>query len=130
MSAGRWGRTNTVERARRLKVLPANTFSPSQTTVQQARWPAMKVHDGMKAPCEQPRRKGQFARSTQNFINIRIAIKAVGELRFHQNRDAEFRKLCLQCANRSRQQQAIAHGTEANEKDAGLRGKTIEKLFS
>src|SRR5213593_994245 len=130
MCVWRGGWKKTVVKGRRLIMLTPNAFSPGHATVEQARWPAMKVHDGMKAPRQQPRRKRQFGRTSQNFIDIWIGIKAVGEPRLHKNRDAEFRKLRLQRANGRRQQQAIAHGTQSNEKNAGLRGETMEKLFS
>src|SRR5436309_14968103 len=108
----------------------ADPVSPSQTTVQQTRRPAMKVHDGIEAPGEQPRRKGPLVRSTQDFIDIGIGVKAIHESRFHENRDAECRKLRLQRADGGRKQQAIPHGTKTNEKDTGSRRKALKQDYS
>ena len=90
----------------------------------------MKVHDGIEAPGEQPRRKGPLVRSTQDFIDVGIGVKAIDEWRFHENRNAECRKLRLQRADGGRKQQAIPHGTKTNEKDTGSRRKAMKQVFS
>src|SRR5947208_17197437 len=97
----------------------ADPVSPSQTTVQQTRRPAMKVHDGIEAPGEQPRRKGPLVRSTQDFIDIGIGVKAINEWRSHGNVDTEGPKLRLRRADGGRHQQASPHGKQADDKATG-----------
>src|SRR5207247_8266237 len=88
-------RDNALVKSRRFVMFCADPVPPGQTTVQQTRRPAMKVHDGIEAPGEQPRRKGPLVRSTQDFIDVGIGVKAIDEWRFHENRNAECRKLRL-----------------------------------
>src|SRR5207247_9944204 len=57
-------------------------------------------------------------------------VEAIHKCWLHQNRDTEGRKLRLQRADGGGQQQAIPHGTKANEKNTGCRRKAMKQVFS
>jgi hypothetical protein len=63
-------------------------------------------------------------------MDIRIPLEALREARLYEDGDLETGELLLQGANRTRQEQAIAHGTESNKEYARVSRKGLEEVFS
>ena len=89
----------------------------------------MKVDDGLEPACEQFHR-GTFLFQRDYFGEVGIAIEARGEARFHDDGNSKVWKLFLESADGAGQQQAVAHGTETDQKDSCVPGELAKQVFS
>ena len=76
--------------------------------IRQAGWPTVEVEDQIEATA-QKEQSVRLSANRQHFLDIGIAVEAVGESRFHQNGNAEAGKLSLERADRACEQKAVAH---------------------
>jgi hypothetical protein len=66
----------------------------------------------------------------QDFIEIRIAVKAGRKSSFHKHRHAKPGKFFFQGADRPGKKETVSHRAETYKKDAGFGGKAMKEVFS
>src|SRR5262249_10180389 len=83
--------------------------APRQTGIHKTGRAAMQIDDSVKTSRQEPQARFEFAACDQDFVYVRIAVKAVSESTFDKDGNAEFRELLFDRAHGAGQQQTVAH---------------------
>src|SRR6266516_5943361 len=109
-----------VIKLRVLIMLRADALSPCHARIQEARRPTVQIHNRIKAAPEKTCCRCIFFPGEQNLVEIGISLEATRKLRFDEHGNAERRKLLLQRADRTREQQTAPHRPKPYKEDASF----------
>src|SRR5438093_678749 len=108
----------TVIQLRAFVMRRSDSLAPGQARIHQACRAAMKVHKRVKPPDEESCARRTLPVRNQDFIEIRIAVKAGRKSSFHKHRHVKPGKFLLQGADRPGEKETVSHRAETYKKDA------------